>query len=198
MRKTNDEEILQMIQEGKTQREVAKHFDVSPAAICKRVKRIMPPESLVNLTQKQQKFVLEVANGETNTNAALKAFECSSRESAKTIGIELMARDDIQTAVSELMQEEGLTRRYRVKKLKAHVDNVDPTVSLKALDQSWKLDGSYAAEKHINLDLNYADMQMNLKEIREERHRLERDMHLAGIDTDSLYEEDEFTEGIPS
>ena len=55
------------------------------------------------------------------------------------------------------MQEEGLTRRYRVRKLKGHVDATDPNVSLKALDQSWKLDGAYK-EEQVHVHMSYEDM----------------------------------------
>ena len=96
---------------------------------------------------------MEVAAGQTRTNAALSSFDCSTRASAKAYGSELMKRDDINEAVSKLMHEEGLDKRYRVRKLKGHVDNTDPTVSLRALDQSWKLDGSYAPQK-VEIDMH--------------------------------------------
>jgi len=65
-----------------------------------------------------------------------------------------LAKDpDIRQAIADLMDEKGLTQDYRIGKLKEHVDNLDPNVSLRALEQSWKLDGSYAPEKHLNVDL---------------------------------------------
>ncbi len=153
MRKTDDTIILKMLEEGKTQTEIAKYFNVSPAAICKRLKRIKPlPESFENLTEKEREFTLQVSEGKSQTEAALLSHDCSSRDSAKSLGCSLMKKPDIQIAVAELMQEEGLTRRHRVYKLKKHVDNVDPGVSLKALDQSWKLDGAYAPQK-VEIDL---------------------------------------------
>ena len=42
MRITDDDTILEMLKEGKTQKEIAAHFGVSPAAICKRVKKLLP------------------------------------------------------------------------------------------------------------------------------------------------------------
>jgi len=157
-RKTDDGIILQMLHEGKTQKEIAAHFDVSPAAICKRVKKLLnkKPESFERLTNKEQRFALSVAEGKTQTQAALDSHECSSLDSAKSMGHQLMQKPDIRTAVADLMQEEGLTRRYRVQKLKTHVDHPDPNVSLKGLDQSWKLDGAYT-EKHVHAHVSYAD-----------------------------------------
>jgi hypothetical protein len=155
MRKTDDETILKMLKEGKTQKQIAEHFKVSPVAIHKRVKRLLPqPKSLEDLTEREQKFVIEKAKGKTATQAVMNSYETSSRKSAKVIGSQLMAKPEIQMAISELMEYHGLTRSYRIRRLKDHVDNRDPDVSLRALDQSWKLDGSYAPEKHLNLNLN--------------------------------------------
>ena len=168
MRKTNDEEILKMLKEGKTQRKIAQHFGVSEPAISKRVKRLLPPpKSLENLTDKEQKFVLEVASGKTQTDAAMVSHDCISRDSAKSMGSHLMAKSDIQLAVSEIMQQEGLTKRYRVRKLKTHVDAKDPGISLKALDQSWRLDGEYK-EHYIQEVIIYADLEKSLEEIEKE------------------------------
>jgi len=150
-RKTDDMIILQMLNKGKTQKAIAEHFGVSPAAVCKRIKRLLnkTPKSFENLTKKEQMFALSIASGKTQTQSALDSHECSSLDSAKSIGHQLMQKPDIQMAVSELMQEEGLTRRYRVQKLKTHIDHPDPNVSLKGLDQSWKLDAAYT-EKHVH------------------------------------------------
>jgi len=165
MRKTNDGVILQMLDEGKSQKEIANFFNVSPAAICKRLKRIKPlPESLEKLTDKEREFALQVAEGSNQTQAALASHDCSSLASAKSMGSQLMAKPDIQTAVAEIMQDEGLTRRYRVTKLKNHIDNTDPGISLKGLDQSWKLEGAYV-QKHIVIQPTIADMHMDLEEI---------------------------------
>ena len=160
MRKTDDHVILQMLNEAKTQKEIAEHFNVSGAAICKRVKKILSkkPESLENLTEKKQKFVLAIAEGKSQTIAALNSHDCSSLDSAKSMGHQLMQKPDIQIAVSELMQEAGLTRRYRVQKLKSCIDHPDPNVVLKSLDQSWKLDGAYV-EKHVHVHATYEEMK---------------------------------------
>jgi predicted transcriptional regulator len=152
MRKIDDAVMLEMIEEGKSQKEVAEYFGVSPAAVCKRMKKYPRiPESVQNLTDKQQRFALEVAGGKTKTQAALSAYECGSMENAKSMGKELMKKPDILTAVAEIMQTEGLNRTYRVRRLKQHVDNRDPSVSLKALDQSWKLDGAYIENHNVNI-----------------------------------------------
>jgi len=151
MRKTDDETILKMLKEGKPQKEIAEHFGVSPAAICKRVKRLLPPpKSLECLTEKEQKFCIEVAKGKTQTQAVMNSYEVTSRKSAKVMGSQLMDKPEIQMAINELMDYHGLTKSYRILRLKNHVDSRDPHVSLKGLDMSFKLDGSYAPEKHMH------------------------------------------------
>lgn len=173
-RKTNDNKILEMLEARKPQKEIAAFFKVSEAAISKRVKRLMPkpePESLRDLTDKEKSFVSAIAKGKSQTAAAMEAFDCTSRDSAKTIGYRLMQRGDIERAVSELMQEEGLTKRYRVQRLKSHVDNRDPNISLKALDQTWKLDGAYL-ERHVNMNIDYVDAVREYETHREEEATL--------------------------
>lgn len=181
IRKTDDAVILQMLREGRSQKSIAEHFDVSPAAICKRVKKLLvkKPASFENLTEKEQKFALSISKGKTQTQAALDSHECSSLDSAKSMGYQLMQKPDIQTAVAELMQEEGLTRRYRVQKLKGHIDHPDPNVSLKGLDQSWKLEGAYT-EKHVHVHTTYEELAGDLREIQAKRKQLEQELGIGG------------------
>jgi predicted transcriptional regulator len=179
MRITNDDTILQMLKDGHTQKEIAAHFGVSPAAICKRVKKILPPpESLQDLTEKEQVFAVAMSKGMTQTDAAMTAFDVTTRASAKSLGSTLMAKPDIQMAVGDLMQQQGLTRTYRVRKLRQHVDNHDPNVSLKALDQSWKLEGAYT-EKQVHVTATYAELVQNVKDIDAEIERLEKILNEA-------------------
>jgi hypothetical protein len=118
----------------------------------------------------------------TQTGAAMTAFDVTSRASAKSLGCTLMTKFDIQLAVAELMQQQGLTRASRGRKLKQHVDDRDPNVSLKALDQSWKLEGAYT-EKHINLNINYEDYDKTSEALDAEIAKLEEKMrqHAGGI-----------------
>lgn len=180
LRKTNDEVILKMLQEGKTQKKIAEHFGVSDTAISKRVKILLPkPESLKGLSDKQQKFALEVAGGKNQTQAAMSSHDCISLSSAKSMGYQLMQKPDIQTAIAEIMQQQGLTRTYRIKRLKEHIDNADPTVSLRGLDQTWKLEGLYT-EKHEHVVMTFEDFQNNAEQLKE------LDRQLAELEADDI------------
>lgn len=144
--KINNELLLKMLKEGKSQKEIAKIFSCSEPAISQRLFRLHPPpQSLQKLSPERQKFCLEMAKGKSRIDAVMGSFsKITTRDSAKMTACNLMKEPDIR----DLMDYHGLPRSYRVVKLKSHVDNIDPFVSLKALDQSWKLDGSYAPEKH--------------------------------------------------
>jgi len=165
-RKVDDNIVLQLLREGKNQRQIAEYFQVSPVAICKRLKKILPkPKSLDNLTPKEQKFAIAVAEGKSRTQAALDSFDVSSRASAKAMQNALMEKDDVRLAIAELMNIFGLTRGYRINKLKSHVDHVDPSISLKAIEQTWKLDGSYSPEKPTTIvDIRALVLQCSARE----------------------------------
>jgi hypothetical protein len=185
MRKTNDQEIIRMHDEGKTGVEIAAHFGVSSAAISKRLKRILPvrvPESFDRLTDKEKKFVLAKAEGQSNTAAAMMAFDATTRESAKTIGHRLAQDPDVNLALRDLMAQEGLTRRHRVQRLRDAIDHPDPNVSLKGLDQSWKLEGLYT-EKCIQVHVPYADMVKEQSELEREIKQLKTELGIEGDDS---------------
>jgi hypothetical protein len=64
------------------------------------------------------------------------------------------------------MEYHGMGRSYRVQKLKTHVDHRDPNISLKALDQSWKIDGSYR-DLHMHVGMTreeYEESEVRIKE----------------------------------
>ena len=96
----------------------------------------------------------------------MDAYEVSSLPSAKSLGSQMMKKPKIEAAVSEWMDYHGLTRDYRVKTLRKHVDNRDPNVSLKALEQSWKLGGNYH-ETHLHVEMNIDDLMQSKQEAEE-------------------------------
>ncbi|MBS3920057.1 MAG: HTH domain-containing protein [Deltaproteobacteria bacterium] len=160
-RKTNDQEILRLLKEGRNQKEIAQHFGVSPVAIHKRLKRLTPPPEMSNfnsLTQKEKKFCIAVAEGKTQTQAVLQSYDVTSRESAKVMGSQLMAKPEIQMSVTELMDYCGVNKMYRIKRLKDIIDSPDLGIAHKGLDMSFRLDGSFAAEKHLHAVLPIEEM----------------------------------------
>jgi hypothetical protein len=158
MKKVDDEILLQMLHSGTEQKQIAAFFGCAPSYITKRKKylqlqNIVMPESFAALTQQQQKFVLAKVSGKTNVAACQDAYETTSMESAKALGSNMMKNPDIQASIAELMDMHGLTKDARIKQLSTLVYHKDGNLSLKALDQSWKLDGSYAPEQR-QIDVN--------------------------------------------
>lgn len=166
-RKINDSQLITLKKEGMLQKNIAKVLGVSEPAITQRLKKLFPekyeaPKSLEVLTDKEQRFAIERASGRTATQAALKAYECSSLQSAKVIGSQLMGKPDVQTAISDLMEMKGIGRNFRVDKLGEHMRHPDPVVSLKALDMGFKLSGDEEeakrkpSESHTYLEIDFS------------------------------------------
>ncbi len=172
MGKINRDELQRMLKEdGKSQADCARHFDVSEAAVCKAVKRLRAaeiPESLANLTDKERAFVLNRAEGKNATQSALAAYDCKSIDVAKTLGCRMMKDPDVSQALSDLMAQEGIPQRRRVQRLKHLIECNDLTAVSKGLDMSWKLDGSYAPERHVNLNIDVGVESKKLLAIRAE------------------------------
>lgn len=159
----NDNRLTELFRQGKSLKEIGKELNVSSVAVHKRIKRLSlsrMPDSLEKLTDKQQAFCIEVSKGNSPSASAMKAYDCKSYDSAKNIASDLISKTEIRKVLSDLM-EIHLPQGYRIQKLRQHTDHQDPSVSLKALDLSWKLDGSYAPEKHLNLTANISPVDMS-------------------------------------
>lgn len=171
-RKINDEELLEMHRRGITGRDIARHFQTSPAAVCKRLKKLIPPVGEIldrhKLTEPQKTFVIEKARGRSNAAAVKTAYTVTSNESAKSMGTALMSNTDIRACIEELCEYHGLTRSYLVGRLRTHAANDrDLHLSLKAVDLGLKLTDSYPAQKNTNFNvgIDYAALSERQKEL---------------------------------
>lgn len=176
-KKIQDDILQQMMEEGKQQRDIAKHFNVSESAISQRIKRLKPvklPATFESLSAKEQKFVLGKIEGKSNTAAALQAYDCGSIESAKTIGSRLSGDPDISQAISDLMHQEGIGRRYRVKRLRDIINAADLGIVSKGLDMANRLTGDYAPER-IDVTGQLTAVHALIAEIREQKALPEED-----------------------
>lgn len=165
-RKTDDDKILAMLKKGMSHKEIAEHFGVSRQAISKRAKKLDPRPDLSHLTNPERNFVEAVAKGENHIDAAMQSYDVKNRKSAATMGMALLKKPKILNSIEEVMEFNGLTRDYRVKKLKQHVDNKDPNVSLKAIAEANKMDGSYAPAKNMNINANADISPVDLSQFR--------------------------------
>jgi predicted transcriptional regulator len=161
IRKIDDDELLRLADGGTSQKKIAEQMGVSGAAVCKRLKLLRAvaarPAVLDTLTPQQERFVVEMAGGKNQTQAALAAYECGSLESAKTLGCRLGKDPAIQGAITAVLEVEGLTKSVLVKRLKDHVAQTkDASVSLKAVKTGLELHDAFPASKSVNLNL-YAE-----------------------------------------
>ena len=168
MRKVDDFKLLEMLKSGVQQKDIAAYFKVSPSYITKRkgqLEAVKEPESFSALTDKQKRFVLAKAEGKSNIDAAMVAFDTTSRESAKVLGSNTMKDPDVSMAIQDLLYQEGLGRRNRIKRLRQIVYGPDMSVALKGIDVANRLEGAYAPEK-VDIDAQVASVHALVMEIR--------------------------------
>lgn len=139
-RKIDDILLAEKHAAGMTQTALAELFGCSQVAISRRLKR-MAPSMLDDLTPKRAAFVKNVASGMSPTKAALASHDCNTVDSGKSLGRKLMNDPEIRMTIEELTNSIGLTRPYRMRKLKQHVDHPEAGLSLKALELSMKVCG---------------------------------------------------------
>ncbi len=151
MRKINDTELQAMLDDGKSQKECAEYYGVSPSAINQRIKKLnhvnKEPESFKKLTNRERNFVKAKVAGETNQMAVQSAYDVTTSTSAKSIATVLMKDPDINKAIHDLMYSEGLGKRRRIQRLRDMIECQDMSAVGKGLDMSFKLAGDYSPEK---------------------------------------------------
>ena len=136
-----------MIKSKIPQKEIAKFFGCSEPAVSKRIRKLIPKPDLSHLTDKQRAFVIEVCQGNNPTQSAMSVYDCKDRNSAKVLASNMMNNPEITDSIKQIMDYVGLTCSYRIERLKHWVDHPDGDFSLRGLDMSFKLDGSYAPQK---------------------------------------------------
>ena len=170
MRKIDDKELLRLADGGTPQKDIAGLMGVSGPAISKRLKQLRSvaarPAVLDALTPQQERYVMEVASGKNQTQAALAAYECGSLDSAKTLGSRLAKNETIRDAITAVMETEGLTRGVLVKRLKDHVEGKDASVSLKAVKTGLELHDCFPASKSVKMNINVDCSPVDLSKYR--------------------------------
>lgn len=171
-RKIDDNKLLKLLEENKPQKEIAKILGVSEPAISKRLKRLAPPPDTPhfdNLTNKEKKFVVEKVKGKSNIPAVIQSHDVTTKNSAKSMASQLMAKPEIEMAIHELMDHCGINKTYRIRRLKQIIDSKDLNIAHKGLDMSFKLDGSYSPEKHTH-HLSFAGLVIAATESRNRKN----------------------------
>lgn len=115
------------------------------------------------LSHKEQGFVQDIVKGETGTQAALNNYDTEDYMTAASIATENLKKPKIIEAIEEALPDtllneihrEGLyaTKEYYNKEGELIGDVADFTARAKYLDMAYKRRGLYAAEKHVNLNV---------------------------------------------
>ncbi len=107
-----------------------------------------------SLTIKQRRFVRAYVQSGNGTEAALAAYHTTDPSTAHAIATENLQKPAIQEAVTELLDEGGLSNE-KLAELHAHYlalyrsdDPQEKALGLRALDMAYKLKGAYAPERH--------------------------------------------------
>lgn len=117
-----------------------------------------------NLTRKQRNFVNEVAITGNATQAALKVYDTDSYMTAANIASENLNKPKIINALEEALPDELLAKIHREGLYATKpiynddgdiiAEDADFNARHKYLDSAYKLKGRYAAEKHVNLNVD--------------------------------------------
>jgi len=121
-----------------------------------RVKKV-----LEKLTPRERKFVIEYIKSLDAASAARLSYNVGSKSNdateeqkdvtARNLGYNVKNRSRVSEAIDKLMDEFGLSDVDRIVRLAELVHGTDGNIAVRALDQSWKLTGSYAPEKKMLL-----------------------------------------------
>lgn len=93
------------------------------------------------LTQKQAKFVQGIAEGKTNTQAALDSYDTDSYEVANAIAVENLQKPSIQEAVELARVKLNITPERALKPIDDALNADDLEMRLKGSDRAMKIMG---------------------------------------------------------
>lgn len=117
------------------------------------------------LTKKQRGFVndyVELGNG---TRAALKNYDTEDIDTASAIAVENLGKPLIQEELRKLGFDSNNAKRVISEIL--NNDDLEPKDRIKAAENVFKVNGDYAAEKHINVNLEATVPNERLKALAE-------------------------------
>jgi len=93
------------------------------------------------LTPKQAKFVRGIAEGKTNTDSALEAYDTNSYETAAVIATENLKKPNVQQAVELARIKLNITPERALKPIDDALNDDDLEMRLKGSDRALKIMG---------------------------------------------------------
>ena len=145
-------DLMQQMDAGEiTLKDAAAQLCVTPPGLLKKrnkYKRQLPPESLLAITSPAKRIFLEArAAGMGNKQSARLAYPDAAESSLPVMASQIMAEPMAQVAMQDLMARNGIDKNHRISVLAQVINSPDKNLAVKGLDQSWKLDGSYAPDR---------------------------------------------------
>ncbi len=135
---------------------------------------------MVKLTKKERGFVKDYIATGNGTEAALNNYDIQSKDPenvAAVIAHENLTKPKIQNAIQEALPDELLARVHLegLQATKTDADYVveDYAVRHKYLDSAYKIKGTYAPEKTVNLNLE-VESSDEIKKLAEELNNLHK------------------------
>lgn len=105
------------------------------------------------LTKKRRKFVNEFADTGNATQAVIAAdYDVKDEDSAAVIGSNLLGNVKIQEELRKLGFDSNNAKRVISEIL--NDETIEPKDRIKAAENVFKVHGDYAAEKHVNVNLD--------------------------------------------
>ena len=114
------------------------------------------------LTPKQAKFVRGIAEGKTNTDSALEAYDTDSYETAAVIATENLKKPNVQQAVEVARVKLGITSERALKTINDALNIEDLEMRLKGSDRALKIMG-IANKDNSGTSIQFNQIQINQK-----------------------------------
>lgn len=116
------------------------------------------------LTKKQKGFVKDYVKTDNATEAIVNNYDVKDRIVAKSMGSENLAKPYIKKAIAERLPDDLLEEKHLALLNKTDKkyneegvitsEEIDVTAVSKGLDMAYKVKGSYAPDKNININMN--------------------------------------------
>lgn len=116
------------------------------------------------LTKKQKGFVKDYVKIDNATEAIVNNYDVKDRIVAKSMGSENLAKPYIKKAIAERLPDDLLEEKHLALLNKTDKkyneegvitsEEIDVTAVSKGLDMAYKVKGSYAPDKNININMN--------------------------------------------
>src|SRR3990167_9301423 len=105
------------------------------------------------LTKKRRGFVKDFVKTGNATLAVKRNFTVKNDNSARSLGSQLLSDEKVKKEIADSIPDELLTEKHLALLNKMDGEDIDTFAVSKGLDLAYKVKGSYAPEKHLNVNI---------------------------------------------